>query len=343
MSPMSSTLESAFGVFIGRFQPPHKTHVAIMLEGLERVQKLIVVIGSARSARSIKNPFTAEEREIMIARALEDAGVPRHRFAFSRVRDFFYNEAMWLAEVQQGVNGITKGSTDIALLGHVKDGSSYYLKSFPNWKFSPTNIVSSLNATEVRNALWRGETSPALEQVPSSVAAFLERFTTTTDYANLRAEFEYVQEYKRQWASAPYPPVFVTTDAVVMKSGHVLVVRRGDHPGKGKLALPGGFLSQKETLLDGCLRELREETGFRLEWQNYLRSTQVFDYPDRSVRGRTITHAFHFDLGLGSLPEVKGGDDATDAFWMPLSQALAAPESFFEDHHAILEHFVLRQ
>jgi bifunctional NMN adenylyltransferase/nudix hydrolase len=340
---MSKRFAGTFGVFIGRFQPPHQTHISVMLEGLERVQKLIVVIGSARTARSIKNPFTAPERETMIAAALEEAGIPRNRFAFVQVRDYFYNEAMWLASVQQGVNAITKGSTDIALLGHVKDGSSYYLKSFPNWEFLPTDIVSDLNATGVRNALWEGRTTDATAMVSGAVQPFLEAFTKTPDFEDLKAEYAYVQEYKRQWAAAPYPPIFVTTDAVIMKSGFVLVVRRGGYPGKGKLAMPGGFLGQKETLLEGCLRELLEETGFKLDWQKFLRSSHVFDYPDRSVRGRTVTHAFHFDLGLGSLPEVKGGDDAEHAHWMPLSDALGKPELFFEDHHAIIEHFVLRQ
>lgn len=340
---MSTTTRATFGVFIGRFQPAHQTHINVMLEGLGWVQKLIIVIGSARNARSIKNPFTAPEREAMISADLEAAGVARNRYAFVQVRDYFYNEAMWLASVQQGVNAITKGSTDIALLGHVKDGSSYYLKSFPNWQFLPTSIVSSLNATDVRNALWEGRIADALSLVSPAARPLLEAFTKTPEYHDLCAEYAYIKEYKAQWASAPYPPIFVTTDAVVMKSGFVLVVRRGDHPGKGKLAMPGGFLNQKETLLEGCLRELNEETGIRVDWQKYLRSSQVFDYPERSLRGRTVTHAFHFDLGLGSLPEVKGSDDAAEAFWMPLSDALAQPEAFFEDHHAIIEHFVLRQ
>ena len=161
MKHMKNSKSATFGVFIGRFQPPHSTHIAVMLEGLERVQKLIVVIGSARAARSIKNPFTAEERQAMISNALEAHGVPRNRFAFVTVRDYFYNEAMWLASVQQGVSAITKGSTDIALLGYVKDGSSYYLKSFPNWDFLPTQISSDLNATQVRNALLEGRTANA--------------------------------------------------------------------------------------------------------------------------------------------------------------------------------------
>jgi bifunctional NMN adenylyltransferase/nudix hydrolase len=243
MKHMSNSKSATFGVFIGRFQPPHQTHIAVMLEGLERVQKLIVVIGSARAARSIKNPFTADERQAMISSALEDANVPRSKYAFVTVRDYFYNEAMWLASVQQGVSAITKGSTDIALLGHVKDGSSYYLKSFPSWEFLPTSITSDLNATQIRNALWEGRTANALEHVAPAVRPNLEAFITTSDFTDLTLEYQYVQDYKKQWQAAPYPPVFVTTDAVVMKSGFVLVVKRGGHPGRGKLAMPGGFLN----------------------------------------------------------------------------------------------------
>jgi bifunctional NMN adenylyltransferase/nudix hydrolase len=341
MNNMKTDSQFTYGVFIGRFQPPHQTHIAVMLEALENVQKLIVVIGSAKTARNIKNPFLAEERQHLIQTALETAGIDKTRIAFTYVRDYFYNEAMWLASVQNGVHSITKGSDHIALLGHVKDNSSYYLKSFPQWDYLPTKIVSSLNATEIRNALWTGQ--PIKNMVNPSTAKWLNEFQKTQEYQDLVLEYQFVQEYKKIWAAAPYPPVFVTTDAVVMKSGFVLVIKRGDHPGKGKYAMPGGFLNQKESLLEGCLRELLEETGLKLETNKHLKNNAVFDYPDRSLRGRTITHAYHFDLGIGSLPTIKGSDDAADAFWMPLSDALAKPELFFEDHHAIIEHFVLRQ
>jgi bifunctional NMN adenylyltransferase/nudix hydrolase len=341
MNNMKSETQFTYGVFIGRFQPPHQTHIAVMLEALENVQKLIVVIGSAKTARNIKNPFTAEERQHLIQTALENAGIDKTRIAFSYVRDYFYNEAMWLANVQNGVHGITKGSDHIALLGHIKDNSSYYLKSFPQWDYLPTKIVSSLNATEVRTALWAGQSTSHM--VNSSVETWLENFKKTAEYQELTLEYQFVHDYKKIWAAVPYPPVFVTTDAIVMKSGFVLVIKRGDHPGKGKYAIPGGFLNQKETLINGCLRELLEETGLKLEADKHLKNQAIFDYPDRSLRGRTITHTYHFDLGIGSLPTIKGSDDAADAFWMPLSEALSKPELFFEDHHAIIEHFVLRQ
>ena len=333
-----------FGVYIGRFEPPHLAHLAVMQEALEWVQKLIVVIGSARAARSTKNPFTAEERQTLILEMLAGAGIPARRVLFAQVRDYFYNESLWLSEVQRGVTAHSKGSQDVALIGHIKDDSSYYLRSFPAWEFLPTRIESELSATGVRRAYFGGDLAGALEMVPPSVGDFLTRFAATPEYAALRAEWDYLAQHRAAWAHSPYPPVFVTTDAVVIKSGHVLLIRRAGQPGAGRLAMPGGFLDVQQTLLQSCLRELREESGLgpTLDLAGRLRATAVFDYPDRSLRGRTVTHAFHFDLGIGQLPALQAASDAAEALWMPLSEVLAHPEWFFEDHHAIIEHFVMK-
>jgi len=331
-----------FGVYIGRFEPPHNAHLAVMQEALQEVQKLIVVIGSARGARSTKNPFTFEERQSMISAMLQEAGVARSRVLFAQVRDYFYNESLWLSEVQRGVDAHTHGSSDVALIGHLKDESSYYLRSFPAWEFLPAHVVSPLSATQVRQAYFGGgDTAPL---VPSAVQGFLSRFRHTPDYTELKQEFEYLAAYRAAWAGSPFPPVFVTTDAAVIRSGHVLLVRRGGQPGHGRLAMPGGFLDVHETLLTSCIQKVRQETGLTTATplETSLRSQAVFDYPERSLRGRTITHAFHFDLGAGQLPAVRPGPMNDHALWMPLSQALAQPEAFFEDHHAIIEQFVLK-
>ncbi|UBV42185.1 bifunctional nicotinamide-nucleotide adenylyltransferase/Nudix hydroxylase [Deinococcus taeanensis] len=333
-----------FGVYIGRFEPPHTAHRDVMLEALQSVQKLIVVIGSARAARNIKNPFTAEERQDLISGMLHAAGIPRTRLLFVHVRDYFYNETLWLSEVQAGVQTHTRGSTDIALIGHIKDESSYYLRSFPAWEFIPTHVVSSLSATDVRHAYFEDRLDDVRGMVPPAVHDFLDRFRQSTDFRELQEEYRFIRQYRAAWKDAPHPPIFVTTDAVITRSGHVLLVRRGGLPGRGRLAMPGGFLEQHETLLDCCVREVHEETGLGpgLDLRSALRAQAVFDYPDRSLRGRTITHAYHFDLGIGQLPLLSSGSDASDAFWMPLSDVLARPELFFEDHHAIIEHFVMR-
>ncbi|MVN85861.1 NUDIX domain-containing protein [Deinococcus sp. HMF7620] len=343
-APAPARRKRTFGVYIGRFEPPHQAHLLVMLEALQSVQKLIVVIGSARAARNIKNPFTADERQELIVAMLRDAGVPRARLLFVHVRDYFYNEALWLSEVQGGVAGHTRGSTDIALIGHIKDESSYYLRSFPAWEFIPTHVVSPLSATDVRTAYFENRLHDVQEMVPASIHAFLDRFRAGPEFQELQTEYDYLRRYRAAWKDAPFPPIFVTTDAVVVKSGHVLLVRRGGLPGRGRLAMPGGFLEQDEPLLTGCIREVHEETGLGagLDLAAHLRAQAVFDYPSRSLRGRTVTHAFHFDLGLGQLPRLSGGSDASEALWVPLNDALGQPEQFFEDHHAIVEHFVMR-
>ncbi len=341
--PARPSRKRTFGVYIGRFEPPHTAHLLVMQEALTQVHKLIVVIGSSRSARNTKNPFTAGERQHIITQMLADAGIKPSRLLFLQVRDYFYNESLWLSEVQRLVTAHTHGSSDIALIGHLKDDSSYYLRSFPAWEFLPTHVESPLSATDVRKAYFENDLDRVRSMVPPAIHAFLDEFARTPDFATLQDEYRYLAAYRESWQGSPYPVVFVTTDAVVIRSGHVLLVRRAEQPGLGRLAMPGGFLNVKQTLLQSCIREVVEETGLQVpELGSYLRAQAVFDYPDRSLRGRTVTHAHHFDLGIGQLPMLRPGTDAAEALWMPLSEALAAPELFFEDHHAIIEHFVMR-
>jgi bifunctional NMN adenylyltransferase/nudix hydrolase len=135
--------------------------------------------------------------------------------------------------------------------------------------------------------------------------------------------------------------VFTTVDAVVLHSGQVLLVRRGAQPGRGLLALPGGFLEPEgdRSLRAGALRELREETAIQVPDPVLARAIvaeRAFDHPERSQRGRTITHAVRIDLVSGPLPAVRGGDDASHALWVPLAHVLEHPEELFEDHADII-------
>jgi len=65
-----------------------------------------------------------------------------------------------------------------------------------------------------------------------------------------------------------------------------------------------------------------------------ITKTQVFDDPYRSARGRTVTHAYLIELQGDTLPKVKGGDDASKAFWVPFAEV--KPEMMFEDHFHII-------
>lgn len=333
-------------VFIGRMEPFHNGHLAVAKTALNLAHHLIILLGSADTPRTIKNPWSVGERTRMILSAL-----PAHhsRVTILGLRDSLYNEAQWQADVQRLVTGAIADQGDedtpvrIGLIGKVKDASSYYLKEFPQWELVDVSNTETLSATELRHYLYEanqvdshGGLNLIHANVPDPVFQMLDAFRKTSPvFPQLVREYHFIKEYKKQWANAPYPPTFVTTDAVVTCSGHVLLVKRKAEPGKGLWALPGGFIQQEETLLDGCIRELREETRLKVPTgvlKGSLKAQRVFDHPERSQRGRTITHAFHFDLPNQELPEVKGSDDAEKAKWLPISEFLDSGAVTFEDH-----------
>jgi ADP-ribose pyrophosphatase YjhB (NUDIX family) len=66
---------------------------------------------------------------------------------------------------------------------------------------------------------------------------------------------------QREFPVAP----LVGVGAVVVDEGRVLLVRRGTEPLKGQWSLPGGMLELGESLTDGVIREVKEETGLVVE------------------------------------------------------------------------------
>jgi len=109
--------------------------------------------------------------------------------------------------------------------------------------------------------------------------------------------------------------------------------------GKGTWATPGGFIKSNERLEDSMLRELREETKLKVPvpvLRGNIKAREVFDSPNRSLRGRTITHAFLIELPPGPLPKVKGSDDAEKARWVPLSVFEKMQDQMFEDHYTLV-------
>jgi len=63
------------GLFIGRFQPFHKGHLATVKFALRKVDQLVTVVGSAQKSHEPKNPFTAGERIRMIKESLDSEKV----------------------------------------------------------------------------------------------------------------------------------------------------------------------------------------------------------------------------------------------------------------------------
>src|ERR1035437_775462 len=129
---MSPREENNIAVLIGRFQPFHNGHAALLATALETAPQVLVLLGSAYAARNSKNPFTWKERAAMIATTLDEA--TQQRVQFLPVRDY-YDDRRWGEAVASTVKANGATSARIALIGYLKDASSHYLNRFPGWEF----------------------------------------------------------------------------------------------------------------------------------------------------------------------------------------------------------------
>ena len=347
-----------FLVFIGRFQPFHSGHLKVVQKALLNAEKVIMLIGSAHQPRSLRNPWSFTERDEMVRACITSE--ENQQLVTAPLMDVTYNDELWVKNVQSTIHGLVTAhfttphkTPRIGLIGHSKDHSSYYLNLFPQWGSVAVDDYLNINATPIRNELLGHSNGvedkinqlTAKDHIPAAISEYLLEFTLKSNkevFDHLCDEYQFIQKYKQGWEVAPYQPTFVTVDAVVIQSGHILLVERKASPGKGLMALPGGFVDGQETLKNACIRELREETKLKVPLPvlyGSIRHNDVFDDPYRSMRGRTITHAFYIELKPNQeLPKVKGGDDAKKAFWLPLSEL--DPAHLFEDHYFIIQKMI---
>lgn len=138
-----------------------------------------------------------------------------------------------------------------------------------------------------------------------------------------------------------YPRPAVTVDIILFvfqqEQLRVLLIRRANDPYKGKWALPGGFVGEKENLYDAALRELKEETNVS---NVYLEQLYTFGEPGRDPRARVITVAYFALLSAEEVAqqEVHGASDAGEARWWDIYDL---PELAF-DHQRILDYALQR-
>ena len=339
-------------VFILRAQPFHFGHQSVIRRALEQARHVVLLLGSALQPRTPMNPFTHNERAAMIRASFDEADIARIQIV--PLMDVLYNDPAWITNIRVAVQRVMariepeRPDPKIALIGHSKDESSYYLRLFPEWQSIDCDNYRGINATDLRRAIFDAggdlsdDSAPVLETLrkvtPEPVIRLLRDFMAQPELANVVEEDRFIQNYKSGWAASPYPPTFVTVAAVVVQSGHVLLIERKTRPGLGLTALPGGFVREDESLEDGVIRELREDTRIKVPeavLRGSIRSTDVFDYPKRSARGRTIAHAHLIQLrDSTSLPQVRGSEQRPVAFWLPFHQL--DPQRMFEDHYHII-------
>ena len=350
---------------IGRFQPFHNGHRHLIDYGLNQAERVVVLVGGTNQSRSMKNPWTFDERKEMIMQSYDEcAKADQHlhvlhpakgRLLSDRINveplpDVKGNDDAWLGQVYDILGKYTDISEpgSFGIIGFKKDNSSYYLDLFPTAeKLIMDEGFATLSATHLREAYFKDAPVFPRDLVPESVLKYLIDFYQRPEFSYVLGETKWKEAHDKMWAASPFPPAFITCDAVCTQMGKVLLVTRGEMPGKGLLALPGGFVEAKKgDSFENVLYELWEETCIEDDRGRiprgklrgfYTGVEKRFDDPGRSVRGISLTTAFRFKFpNAKEFFKVAGGDDAAHADWYSTDYIKNNPELIFEDHHQIM-------
>jgi ADP-ribose pyrophosphatase YjhB (NUDIX family) len=110
-------------------------------------------------------------------------------------------------------------------------------------------------------------------------------------------------------ASQAEPVAVVAVGAVVVvRSGRLLLVRRGRPPGAGSWTLPGGRVEPGESLEEAAAREVAEETGVR------VRVLCALGVAHLAREGFVYAIYEYLAVPVDDTP-ARAGDDAADVRW----------------------------
>ena len=120
-------------VWIGRAEPPHIGHVNTIIKAFDYADDVLVVFGTANSPRTIKNPWTVDERGLMVRNSVDED--KRSHLFFIGQEDLLYSDMEWLTDISKKIRDNAKvisgkDNPTIALVAHAKDDTSYYINYF---------------------------------------------------------------------------------------------------------------------------------------------------------------------------------------------------------------------
>lgn len=331
-------------VFIGRFQPFHLGHLKNIYKALKVSNKVIIIVGSSFRAPSIKNPFSFELREQMIIKDIQTTAINLKNIIIEPTSDWLYNEDNWRREVEHQVYKHVKNSSAIAIIGHNKDISSYYLHCFKKWQFIQVKNFKKLNATQFRenyfseSKIFRHYLVSKSETNGSIL--ILKNFLKSKTYAILKNEYQVIKKCSNGKFLTNLYHNFVTVNSMIIINKHLLLIKKNCDAGKNLWAFPGGSLKSNERISDGIIRETFEGTNIEISKQELLRNkinVKVFDYPERSLSRRIIAHLGVFTMSLPTLPKIRPPKDVKDVVWLELKKVFCMQDKFINDHYQIIK------
>jgi nicotinamide-nucleotide adenylyltransferase len=153
------------GLIIGRFQPPHKGHLHLIIKSLEYVKELKIGIGSSQFSDQIDNPFTYDERKLLLNLSLSDTGIIPKSYAIFPIPDKF-DIFKWIDTVIDSV-----GEFDIIFTNNLWIGRLFQRenkKLVYGLKFD----FEKYNGSKIREMIFKNQPM-WMELVPKSVYMYI--------------------------------------------------------------------------------------------------------------------------------------------------------------------------
>jgi len=152
-------------IFVGRFQPLHKGHLGAIKNILEKVDELVIIVGSCQYSHRLDNPFTTGERIAMIRRAMEEEGIQSSRYWIIPVPDVHVH-MLWVSQIV--------GYSPKFELVYTNEPLTCRLFIEAGFKVDPVPFIKRkvYSATEIRKRMLNGENWEEL--VPKSIAHFIK-------------------------------------------------------------------------------------------------------------------------------------------------------------------------
>lgn len=162
-------------LFVGRFQPFHKGHLAVVKKILKTNERVIIAIGSAEKNFLPENPLTASERFQLIEESLIEAKISANRYCIIPVRNLD-NYALWVNHVNVYVPPYTKLYTGSEIVKACYEGK-YHRPGEKN-KIGPEIVQikrgGGISSTKIRQAILKNKSWEKL--VPKAVAKKLKEW-----------------------------------------------------------------------------------------------------------------------------------------------------------------------
>lgn len=141
-----------YGLIVGRFQPFHHGHELMVARALDDCHYVVICIGSAQESRTLRNPFTVEERIALIKQCFSK---DLNRLIFVPINDraVVRDDESWGEYVLKEVEHITGVSVQAVFEGREPCRQSWFnsLEDLDIIQINRTNECYS--ATDMRRIL----------------------------------------------------------------------------------------------------------------------------------------------------------------------------------------------